>query len=261
MSAHVLDRYVHGASPVHRLDARVKFLLVLAFIVSTTLLPDGAWLALTCLTALVWMTVVVSGVGLLRLLRRALVATPFLLVLVSILFVPGRPLLDIPLGFVTLTVSDMGVLRFASVLWRSWLALQAALLLTATTHFIDILRALRALRLPAILVAILSFAYRYLFILSDEAQRLLRARDCRSAALEGGGGGSVLWRAKVTGRMAGTLFLRAFERSERVYVAMVSRGYAGEIRSLGAARLSRDDRLVAIGGTAVLALVVLQAYS
>ncbi len=113
-------------------------------------------------------------------------------------------------------------------------------MLTATTHFVDVLRALRAFRLPAILVAILSFAYRYLFILTEEAQRLLRARECRSAALDGKGGGSVVWRAKVTGRLVGTLFLRAFERSERVYVAMVSRGYAGEIRSLQTTRLVRQ---------------------
>jgi cobalt/nickel transport system permease protein len=261
MSIHFLDRYVAVASPVHRLDARIKLVLVLAFIVCSALLPDGAWLALACLTALIWMAVIVSGISLGTMLRRALVATPFLLVVATILFVPGRPLLDIPLGFATLTVSDVGVLRFTSVIWKSWLSLQAALLLTATTHFVDVLRSLRAFHLPAILVAILSFAYRYLFILTEEAQRLLRARACRSASLDGRGGGSLLWRAKVTGRLVGTLFLRAFERSERVYVAMVSRGYAGEIRTLHSAPLGREDKLTLVGGLLVLVLVLLQANS
>lgn len=261
MNTHFLDRYVAGASPVHRLDARIKLVLVLAFILCSALLQDGEWLALLCLTALVWMAVIVSGIGLPTMLRRALVATPFLLVIATILFVPGRPLFDIPLGFATLTVSDVGVLRFTSVIWKSWLSLQAALLLTATTHFVDVLRALRAFRLPAILVSILSFAYRYLFILTEEAQRLLRARECRSAALDGKGGGSLVWRAKVTGRLVGTLFLRAFERSERVYVAMVSRGYAGEIRSLQSTRLGRQDKITVFGGMLVLLLVLLQAYS
>ncbi len=260
MSAHYLDRYVAGVSPVHRLDARIKVVMVFAFILSSALLPDGAWLSLVCLTALIWMAVVVSGIGLATMLRRALVALPFLLVVTTILFVPGRPLLDIPLGFMTLTISDVGVLRFTTIIWKSWLSLQAALLLTATTHFVDVLRALRAFRLPAILVAILSFAYRYLFILTEEAQRLLRARECRSAALDGKGGGSVVWRAKVTGRLVGTLFLRAFERSERVYVAMVSRGYTGEIRSLQTTRLVRQDVLTVVGSMLILILVLLQAY-
>ncbi len=118
MSAHFLDRYVAGVSPVHRLDARIKLVLVFAFILSSALLPDGAWLSLVCLTALVWMAVVVSGIGLATMLRRALVALPFLLVVATILFVPGRPLLDIPLGFMTLTVSDVGVLRFTTIIWK-----------------------------------------------------------------------------------------------------------------------------------------------
>jgi cobalt/nickel transport system permease protein len=160
-----------------------------------------------------------------------------------------------------LTASDAGLLRFATIVWKSWISVQAALLLTATTHFLEVLRALRALHLPKIMVAILSFMYRYLFILVDEAQRLLRARECRSAAHEAGrSGGSLLWRARVTGQLVGTLFLRSFERSERIYVAMLSRGYAGELRSMHAAKLRRGDLLVGLGGALILLLIVTQAF-
>ena len=68
------------------------------------------------------------------------------------------------------------------------------------------------------------------------------------------------WRAQVTGRLAGTLFLRAFERSERVYVAMLSRGYMGELRSLQPAVLRRRDVVAGIGGGLVLVLIVVQAH-
>jgi cobalt/nickel transport system permease protein len=262
MTTQLLDRYIEGASPVHRLDARVKLVLAVAFILSASLLPVGSWLALLALTALCWAAILASGVGLGRMLRRSLLALPFLAVAVTIIFsAPGRPVFSIPLGFATLTASDAGLLRFATIVWKSWISVQTGLLLTATTHFLEVLRALRALHLPKIMVAILSFMYRYLFILVDEAQRLLRARECRSAAREAGrSGGSLLWRARVTGQLVGTLFLRSFERSERIYVAMLSRGYAGELRSMRAAKLRRGDLLVGLGGSLILLLIVVQAF-
>lgn len=261
MAQHVLDRYIGGVSPIHALDARVKLVLVVSFIVCASLLPVGAWLALLGLTALVWAAIVASGVGLMTILRRALVALPFLAVVVTIIFsVPGRPVLRVPLGFITLTATDAGLLRFATIVWKSWISVQVALLLTATTHFLDVLRALRALHLPKIIVTLLAFMYRYLFILMDEAQRLLRARACRSAATEGNGGGSIWWRAQVTGRLVGTLFLRAFERSERIYVAMLSRGYTGDLRSFGSTALPARDLRIGIAGLLVLLLITTQAY-
>ncbi len=76
--------------------------------------------------------------------------------------------------------------------------------------------------------------WRYLFVLADEALRLLRARQARSGQTDRPGlkpGGSLSWRGRVAGGMAGSLFLRAFERSDRIYMAMVARGYDGEVRS------------------------------
>ena len=261
MAQQILDRYVDGTSPVHALDARVKLVLAAAFIICASLLPVGSWLALLGLTALIWVAIATSAIGLGTILRRSLVALPFLAVVVTIIFsVPGKPIFSVPLGFITLTATDEGLLRFITIVWKSWLSVQAALLLTATTHFLEILRGLQALRLPKIMVAILSFMYRYLFILVDEAQRLLRARECRSAAGNGKSGGSVLWRAKVTGQLVGTLFLRAFERSERIYVAMLSRGYTGELRTLAAPPLSAQDQRVGLLGIGALVLITAQAF-
>ncbi len=257
----LLDRYIAGTSPVHRLDARVKVALTVAFIVCAALLPVGAWLALACLTALAWLAVIVSGIGVRTIGRRALLGLPFLLVAVTIIWsVPGEPVLRVPLGFTTLIATDAGLARFSTIVWKGWLSLVVALLLSSTTHFLSVLHALRALGLPRILVAILGLMYRYLFVLVDEAQRLQRARLCRSALIDGQGGGTVWWRARVTGQMAGTLLVRAFERSERIYVAMLARGYGGELRTLDAPALNRSDLRVGLGVGVLLLLIVVQAY-
>ncbi|NTU84228.1 MAG: cobalt ECF transporter T component CbiQ [Chloroflexales bacterium] len=257
-----LDRYIDGQSSVHALDARVKLLLALGCALALALLPAGAWAGMLACALLIWLAVLRSGVGLPTILGRAVVALPFALVAVTLVFSrPGAPLFTLALGPLRLTATDTGVVAFVSVVLKSWLSVQAALLLTATTHFTDVLYALRALRLPAVFIAILSFAYRYLFVMVDEAQRMLRARECRSAELPGRrGGGSLAWRAAVVGRMAGTLFLRAYERSERIYVAMLARGYSGEIRGLGARPLHSAEQGLLTVGLGLLAGVVYLSY-
>jgi cobalt/nickel transport system permease protein len=122
--------------------------------------------------------------------------------------------------------------------------------------------AMRAVRIPRLLVAIFGLMWRYLFVLADEALRLLRARQARSGVSERQGlkpGGSVAWRGRVAGGMAGNLFLRAFERSDRIYMAMVSRGYDGEVRTLSLPTLETVHWIILSIGLAFL--VLLQLFS
>jgi cobalt/nickel transport system permease protein len=136
----------------------------------------------------------------------------------------------------------MGLLRFVSILIRSWLSVQMAILLVAVTRFPDLIHALEHLRIPAVLTTIIVFLYRYLFVLTDEVFRLLRAREARSAAAPGSkSGGGVLWRARVAGNMAGQLFLRSYERSDRIYNAMVARGYSGHLYTLNPHEMKSTD--------------------
>lgn len=123
---------------------------------------------------------------------------------------------------------------FATIALKSWISVQAALLLAFTTPFHDLVDGLRQLRLPRVMVAIISFMYRYLAVLGEESTRMSRARASRSAGTPSGGkgGGSIAWRARVTGSMVGSLFLRSYERSERIYAAMQARGFEGEFRHL-----------------------------
>lgn len=253
-----LDRYIDGQSPIHRLDARVKLLLTLGYVLTLAFLPPGAWFAYGLCAALLWWVVRQAQVGLRTILTRALVALPFTLVAITLIFTrPGLPLWHVALGPWLLTASDVGVVAFVSVVLKSWLSVQATLLLTATTHVFDVLSALHVLRVPKVLVTILGFAYRYLFVMVDEAQRMLRARECRSATLPNQrSGGTLLWRAAVVGQMVGTLFLRSYERSERIYLAMLARGFNGELRTLSARPLARSEQgLLVLSGAGLAALV------
>lgn len=258
MHSDAFDRYHDTQSFVHRLDPRVKVVVTLAFILSNALLPDGAWLAFGLGWIFLLAANALSNLGLDFTFKRSFVALPFALVAVTILFsIPGRALAEFRFLFWDLVLTDAGVLRFASIVVRSWLSVQMAILLVGTARFPDIVHALEHLRVPAILTTIISFLYRYLFVLVDEVFRLLRAREARSAASAGArSGGSVVWRAQVAGNMAGQLFLRSYERSDRVYNAMLARGYTGHLMTINPHVLRRVDYVTTV--LAVLVILFLQ---
>jgi cobalt/nickel transport system permease protein len=252
MHANAFDRYHEKESFLHRLDPRVKVAVTAAFIISNALLPDGAWIAF----ALAWLFLlainVLSRLGWGYTFKRSFVALPFALAAITVLFsMPGQPLCAFRFLGWDLTITDAGLLRFVSILIRSWLSVQIAILLVAVTRFPDLIHALEHLRVPAILTTIIAFLYRYLFVLVDEVFRLLRARESRSAAapsttLRTGArvGRGVLWRSRIAGHMAGQLFLRSYERSDRIYNAMAARGYAGHMRTLNPHEMKSSDYLV-----------------
>lgn len=254
MHSNAFDRYHESNSFIHRLDPRVKVVVTVAFILSNALLPDGAWLAFGLSWLFLLFANVFSELGGLFTFKRSLIALPFALVAVTVLFsIPGNPLAAFHFLFWDLTITDAGLLRFVSILIRSWLSVQMAILLVGTTRFPDIVHALEHLRVPTILTTIIAFLYRYLFVLVDEVFRLLRAREARSAAVAGvRAGGSVPWRAGVAGSMAGQLFLRSYERSDRVYNAMLARGYTGHLNTINTHELRRADYV-----TTALALIVI----
>ena len=258
MQSGAFDRYQQGHSPVHTLDPRIKVLVTIAFILSNALLPDGAWLAF----GLAWLFILfangMSGLGMWFTFRRSFIALPFALAAITVLFsIPGEPVASFEVLRWRLVITDAGLLRFVSIVIRSWLSVQMAILLVAVTEFPKIVHALRHLRVPAVLTVIISFMYRYLFVLADEVMRMLRARQARSGAAAGQrSGGSVAWRAKIAGHMAGQLFLRSYERSDRIYNAMLSRGYRGELMTIHPHQYQKRDLLV--GGLSMLGLLLMQ---
>lgn len=259
MHFNTFDHYQNSDSLVHRLDPRIKLTITLLYILSSALLPDGAWLAYFAGWLLIAVISGMAGVGLRFLLTRSIIALPFALAAITLIFtVPGEPALAVQAGPWLLVASWPGIIRFASIMLRSWLSVQTAILLTATTPFPDLLNGMRHLRVPAILISIVGFMYRYLFVLADEVLRLLRAREARSAGSVAGQktGGTLGWRARIAGNMAGQLFLRSYERSDRVYNAMLARGYQGVLLTMHQHELKTRDWVV--GGAAVAAIITIQ---
>jgi cobalt/nickel transport system permease protein len=264
MHINVLDQFHSGDSPIHRLDPRVKLVGALGFILAAALTPDGAWLAFAALAVLWLALTLLSDVPLGVLLRRGLVALPFAAAAVTVLFtLPGQALLtvQVPLTGWQLSISDAGLIRFVTILLKSWVSVLMAALLVATTIFPDLLRAMRGIGIPSVLVGVIAFMYRYIFVLVDEVQTMLRAREARSAAGPAGqkSGGTVFWRARIVGSMVGSLFVRSLARSERVYQAMASRGYAGEPRWLDKPKMRPIDVVWLVAMLLVLVLIQLWA--
>jgi cobalt/nickel transport system permease protein len=258
MHIHLVDQYQAGTTLIHRRDPRVKVGVTLLFILTVSLLPFGAFWAYGVMFGLVMLAAVISKVGVGYVLKRSFIALPFALAAITLPFtVEGETLLVMPiLGDITITVE--GTVRFASILIKSWVSVQVAILMVAVTPFPDLLWGLRALYIPQPIVSIVSFMYRYLFVLSDEVLRLLRARSSRSATMPGRrSGGSVIWRGKVAGRMAGSLMLRSFERSERIYNAMTARGYRGQFRTISQAKMNSMDWLFLAGTILLFAALLL----
>ncbi|MDA0301943.1 MAG: cobalt ECF transporter T component CbiQ [Chloroflexi bacterium] len=235
------DRYVDRATTIHRADARVKLPATLLYIFAISLTGEGAWGVLALLAVPIALVAAGARIGPWLLVRRSLLALPFVAAAIPLMFTrPGEVVLEVPvLGW---DASREGTVAVTTILARAWLSVLAAILLTATTPVVEMLRALRVLGLPRLLVATVFFTYRYFFVIGEEALRLMRARDSRSAAVaDRRAGGTVWWRATILGHMVGSLFARSLDRSERVFAAMQARGFTGELRFLSTPAIRRVD--------------------
>jgi cobalt/nickel transport system permease protein len=261
MHIHFLDPYRERQSVIHALDPRVKFVFTLAFVLTMALLPFGAWPVYVLMLTLSLSITVLSELGLKYVLKRSLLAIPFVLAAVPLLFtVPGPALLTIPTGSLSLTITSTGLERLLSIMFKSWVSVQVAIVFAASTPFPDMLLAMRAVKIPRLIVSLFGLMWRYMFVMVDEVIRLMRARASRSGAIEGQkAGGSIVWRAKVTGGMAGNLFVRSLDRGDRIYAAMAARGYDGEIRSFPLPPITSASWITLLGGLAMLIALLLFA--
>jgi len=242
------------------LDPRSKILVSLGFILTLSLLPHGEFLIYALLLMILYICALVSGFSPLYLIKRSVIALPFALAAVTLLFtVPGETLLTLPVSGIDISVE--GTIRFTSIVTKSWISVQAAIFLVVLTGFTDLMWGLQALHTPSILTSIATFTYRYLDVLKSEASRLRTARKARSAGpLKGKRGGSFLWRARVTGWMVGSLMMRSIERSDRIYNAMLARGYKGQIRTLAHFEFGPSDYWSLIGAILIYGVIVAGTY-
>ena len=222
------------------LDPRTKLIAVFAALLICVSTPATGYAAFSAYFIVLGATFVLSGVSAHVLARRLLTVLP--MVLLCAAFIPFLHHDAVgggySLGLGGLHVSRSGLLVLWNITAKAALGVGLITLLTETTPFPFLLRGLEQLRCPRIALLLLSFCHRFLFILRDEAFRMKRAGDAR------GFQGRWLWHAPVIGRMIGALFLRGYERGERVYLAMAARGFNGGMPAAGTPpALARTDRL------------------
>ncbi|MFH1382861.1 MAG: cobalt ECF transporter T component CbiQ [Chloroflexota bacterium] len=246
-----LDRYSDRDSFIHRLDPRTKLLTTLFFILGVVLTPPNGWLVFVLYLALIITLVLFSRVPPGYIFRRSLVIVPFVLVIA--IFIPffkeGEVAGSYNIWLWQLSITYNGLYVLANIMAKAWLSILSLILLTATTKLPHLLHALEQLRMPRVMVMILSFMYRYLFVLTDEVMRMKQARDSRNF------GRGRWWQIRTIGNMIGTLFIRSYERAERVYAAMVARGFTGQSRTLDHLHFQKADVYYGTG----LGLVVIMA--
>ena len=235
-----LDRLAYADTPVHRLDPRAKILATLVYLV--TLVSHGKYEVSALLPYAVYPAVLVAQADLPvgYLTRKLLAVAPF-----AVLVGAANPWLDrtplLSLGPVTVTG---GWVSYASILVRFVLTIGAALVLVATTGFHGVCLGLQRLGTPRVMAVQLLLLYRYLFVLADEALRLVRARGLRSFGRRGTG-------IRVYGSLVGHLLLRTLDRARRIHMAMLCRGFTGEFRTLRSLRFRGRDWAFLVGWSAL----------
>ncbi|GAB2452350.1 cobalt ECF transporter T component CbiQ [Nocardioides hungaricus] len=211
--------HFHGHSPVHRAPAHLKVLALLAFAIVVVATPRDAYPAFAAYAVLLGVVVGVSRVPPSYLLKRTVVEIPFVVFAVLLPFVATGPRTEV-LG---VGVSQHGLEAGIALLVKGTLGVLASLTLAATTEPQDLLAGLERLRVPQQLVQIMAFMVRYLDVVTGEMQRMRIARESRGFSARNPRHWPVL------ARSAGALFIRSYERGERVHLAMLSRGYTGRM--------------------------------
>jgi cobalt/nickel transport system permease protein len=223
-------QYVHAHSPVHRLPAHVKLVTTVLFVFVVVSTPFRQVWAFGLYAALLAALALAARVPLPTLARRMVVEVPFVLFAVLLPFVSRGERVDV-LG---LSLSVSGLWGAWSVLAKATLGVLAMLLLAATTELRDLVAGLDRLRVPTLIVQIMTFMVRYADVVTDEMRRMHIARLSRGFAPRD------VRHLRVLARSLAALFIRSYERGERVHLAMISRGYTGRMPLASSAATLRD---------------------
>jgi cobalt/nickel transport system permease protein len=211
--------HYHGHSPLHRAQAHHKVLALLGFMLVVVATPREAYPVYAGYLAVLLVVVAVSRVPVLFLLKRMWIELPFVAFAVLVPFVATGPRVEVwGLG-----LSEPGLVAAFALVAKGTLGVLAALTLAATTEAQDVVAGLARLRLPDLLVQIMGFMVRYLDVVTDDLRRQVVAMRSRGFEPRS----PRHWPALA--RSIGALFIRSYERGERVHLAMLSRGYDGKL--------------------------------
>jgi cobalt/nickel transport system permease protein len=218
-AGHAHPLHLERRSPVHALPPEVKILATLLFTIVVVATPRTEFAAFGGYALLLATVTVLARVPAPWLARRATIELPFVVLAVALPFAGHGERIT----WLGLSLSVDGLYGAWNIFVKGTLGVLAALLMAATTTMRDLILGLDRLHCPKVFTQIATFMLRYIDILIDDARRM------RIARLSRGYDPRFLWQVKALAVGLGALFLRAFERGERVYLAMMSRGYTGRL--------------------------------
>lgn len=241
--------YVHEHSAVHRMAPAAKLVGALGMVVSIAITPREAIWAFGLYAFLIGALAIVSRIRPGFVLVRLLAVAPFVLFALFIPFIATGETIEI----IGIDVSVDGLWGAWNILIKAVLGASVSILLTATTEVADIIRGLTVLRVPALFTSIATFMIRYLELVSDELSRMRIAMTAR--------GYDPRWISQVRpiATSAGALFVRSYERGERVHSAMLARGFDGEMPTFSPAIVTPTQWIAVLGIVALFITIALSA--
>lgn len=228
MKHEFLDHHSMGDSFFHRMHPGAKMVMVVFFILCIVTFQPGEEVYLIPYAFLLLVGLILTKVPLRHSLLKGLKLLPFVFILT--IFIPflkkGEVIWSFSLGWLTISCTHQGLALFLNIMSKSALAVYSMVFLNLTTPFHALLRGIQSFGAPRIMTDTLAIAYRYLFVITEERERMLMARQARRLnpprILE--------W--KSLSQLIAMLFIRSYNRGERLYLAMCGRGYDGTILTL-----------------------------
>ena len=216
---HVHALYRHGTTPLHHARPQVKIAAAFLFVFAIVATPREAVWAFGIYAVILLGMATAARLGIRFVATRMLIETPFVIAALLIPFFSDGETISL-LG---LELSRAGLWDTWNILAKATLGLLTSVVLAGTTDIPSLLRGFDALRVPRVLTAIMGFMVRYLDVVLGEFRRMRVAMQSR--------GHNPRWigHAKPYATSAGHIFVRSYERGERVYLAMASRGYDGHM--------------------------------
>jgi len=219
---HAHPLYRDGDSPVHRLPAEVKIVGLVLFVLAVVATPRELFWPFGIYALILIATWWVARIPLLWMLPRMLIEAPFVVLALLLPFAEGGE----RVGVAGLQLSVSGLYAAWGIVIKGTLGVAASLTVASTTTARELPVALSRLRVPAVFVSVLTLMIRYIDVLTAEARRMRKARISLV------GSPLMLHQGGATAKGVGSLFLRSYERGERVYLAMLSRGFDGRVPQL-----------------------------
>lgn len=228
--------FVPGDSRIHRLSPEAKLVAVVAVVVVIAMTPRREMVAFALYAVGAWAIIAATKIGVLTYLKRLSVIIPFVMFALIVPFIGGGE-----------SVRVLGVSLSVDGLWATWNILAKAglgatmsIALSATTPVAELLHGMTRLKVPRLLVAIIAFMLRYIDVLVEQLGRMRRSMVAR------GHDPRWLWQVKPIASSAGALFVRSYERGERVHQAMLARGYTGVMPTVSEQQASIKEWLAVL---------------